>query len=150
MNSRKQFEAWIKPLWHLETFKGSDDSLQYRDEVIQGKWEAWQAASKASEQQLAAVVAENANLKSAINFAEPWLPTCDDELLHRIELTKETPTTDAAIANIQAQGVEMYAVTLDRGADDAERDGFDDGMKFLRAEAEGVRKFAAQLRQGAK
>ncbi|WP_368301332.1 hypothetical protein [Kluyvera sichuanensis] len=60
----------------------------------------------------------------------------------------ETPATDAAIANIQAQGVEMYAITLDRGADDAERGGFDDGMKFLRAEAESVRKFAAQLRQG--
>ena len=40
----------------------------------------------------------------------------------------------------------MYADTLDRAADDAERDGFDDGMKFLRAEAEGVREFAAQLR----
>ena len=52
MNSRKQFEAWIKPLWHLETFEGNDNSLLYRDEVIQGKWEAWQAASKASEQQL--------------------------------------------------------------------------------------------------
>lgn len=85
MNSRKQFEAWLNPLWHLETFKGSDDSLQYRDEVIQGKWEAWQAASKASEQQLsesrreftaanatihnlelkvAQVVAENAALKA--------------------------------------------------------------------------------------
>lgn len=60
------------------------------------------------------------------------------------------PATDAYLAEVRAQGVEMYAATLDRGADDAERDGFDDGMKFLRAEAEGVRKFAAQLRQGAK
>lgn len=53
------------------------------------------------------------------------------------------------LAEVRAQGVEMYADTLDRGADDAERDGFEDGMKFLRAEADGVRKFAAQLRQGA-
>ncbi|EPK6627548.1 hypothetical protein [Citrobacter freundii] len=56
---------------------------------------------------------------------------------------------DAILAEVGAQAVEMYADTLDRGADDAERDGFEDGMKFLRAEAEGVRKFAAQLRKGA-
>ena len=61
----------------------------------------------------------------------------------------ETPATDAFLAEVRAQGVEMYADTLDRGADDAERDGFEDGMKFLRAEAEGVRKFAAQIRKGA-
>lgn len=57
---------------------------------------------------------------------------------------------DAILAEVRAQGVEMYADTLDRAADDAERDGFEDGMKFLRAEAEGVRKFAEQLRKGDK
>ena len=61
-----------------------------------------------------------------------------------------TPATDAFLAEVRASGVEMYADTLDRGADDAERDGFEDGMKFLRAEAEGVRKFAEQLRKGDK
>ncbi|EFU6040821.1 hypothetical protein HT424_003250 [Escherichia coli] len=60
----------------------------------------------------------------------------------------KTPATDAFLAEVRAHGVEMYADTLDRGADDAERDGFEDGMKFLRAEAEGVRKFAAKLRKG--
>ncbi|HHD2730135.1 TPA: hypothetical protein ACN014_005506 [Citrobacter freundii] len=53
------------------------------------------AESKCRE--LAGVVAENSTLKSAINFAEPWLPTCDDKLLHRIELTKQTPATGAGI-----------------------------------------------------
>ena len=56
---------------------------------------------------------------------------------------------DAILAEVRAQGVEMYADTLDRGADDAERDGFDDAVKFLRSEASGVRLFAAQLRKGA-
>ncbi|WP_247751746.1 hypothetical protein [Citrobacter freundii] len=56
---------------------------------------------------------------------------------------------DAILAEVRAQGVEMYADTLDRAADDAERNVFDDGMRFLRAESEGVRKFAAQLRTGA-
>ncbi|BCA39384.1 hypothetical protein [Kluyvera ascorbata] len=59
------------------------------------------------------------------------------------------PATDAYLAEVRAQGVEMYADNLDSGADDAERDGFDDAVKFLRSEASGVRLFAAQLRQGA-
>ncbi|EOH2999453.1 hypothetical protein ACL0YQ_000968 [Citrobacter freundii] len=61
----------------------------------------------------------------------------------------ETPATDAFLAEVRAQGVEMYADNLDSGADDAERDGFDDAVKFLRSEASGVRLFAAQLRKGA-
>ncbi|STE16142.1 hypothetical protein [Citrobacter sp. wls718] len=59
------------------------------------------------------------------------------------------PATDAFLAEVRAQGVEMYADNLDSGADDAERDGFDDAVKFLRSEASGVRLFAAQLRKGA-
>lgn len=61
----------------------------------------------------------------------------------------QIPACDTFLAEVRAHGVEMYADTLDRAADYAERDGFEDGMKFLRAEADGVRKFAAQLRQGA-
>ncbi|EHJ8929157.1 hypothetical protein OX423_001755 [Salmonella enterica] len=69
--------------------------------------------------------------------------------MHLLWWKVETPATDAFLSEVRVQGVEMYADTLDHGADDAERDGFEDGMKFLRAEADGVRKFAAQLRQGA-
>lgn len=63
------------------------------------------------------------------------------------ELT-ETPATDAFLAEVRAQGVEMYADNLDNGADDAERGGFDYAVKFLRSEASGVRLFADQLRKG--
>lgn len=59
-----------------------------------------------------------------------------------------TPATDAFLAEVRAQGVEIYADNLDSSADDAERDGFDDAVKFLRSEASGVRLFAAQLRKG--
>ncbi|MEG1226974.1 MAG: hypothetical protein RSD83_20635 [Hafnia sp.] len=69
--------------------------------------------------------------------------------MHLLWWKVKTPAADAFLAEMRAQGVEMYADTLDRVADDAERDGFEYGMKFLRAEAEGVRKFAAQLRKGA-
>ena len=63
-------------------------------------------------------------------------------------LQSDTPATDAFLAEVRAQGVEMYADNLDNGADDAERGGFDDAGKFLRSEASGVRLFAEQLRKG--
>ncbi|HHR1258774.1 TPA: hypothetical protein ACS3BS_001003 [Klebsiella michiganensis] len=50
----------------------------------------------------AALAAECAALKSAIEFADPWLPTCDEELLHRIEIAKQTPATDRIVAGIKA------------------------------------------------
>ncbi|HBC2886834.1 TPA: hypothetical protein JD321_000820 [Citrobacter freundii] len=81
-----------------------------------------------------------------------WRGAMEDatELLQTVDsVYAKTPATDAFLAEVRASGVEMYADTLDRGADDAERDGFEDGMKFLRSEAEGVRKFAAQIRKGA-
>ena len=63
-------------------------------------------------------------------------------------LQSDTPATDAFLAEVRAQGVEMYADNLDNGAGDAERGGFDYAVKFLRSEASGVRLFADQLRKG--
>ncbi|MGI1966818.1 hNH endonuclease, partial [Citrobacter freundii] len=65
-----------------------------------------------------------------------------------LQAENKTPATDAFLAEVRAQGVEIYADNLDSSADDAERDGFDDAVKFLRSEASGVRLFAAQLRKG--
>lgn len=66
----------------------------------------------------------------------------------RDSIRVETPATDAFLAEVRAQGVEMYADNLDNGADDAERGGFDYAVKFLRSEASSVRLFANQLRKG--
>ncbi|HFK8960414.1 TPA: hypothetical protein ACG2T2_001601 [Escherichia coli] len=63
-------------------------------------------------------------------------------------LQSDTPATDAFLAEVRAQGVEMYADNLDNAADDAERGGFDYAVKFLRSEASSVRLFAGQLRKG--
>ena len=81
--SRREFRAADATIHNLE-LKLTDMAVQLAN-----------AESKCRE--LAGVVAENSTLKSAINFAEPWLPTCDDKLLHRIELTKQTPATGAGI-----------------------------------------------------
>lgn len=64
------------------------------------------------------------------------------------QFAPETTATDAFLAEVRAQGVEMYADNLDNAADDAERCGFDYAVKFLHSEASSVRLFAAQLRKG--
>ncbi|AFH20277.1 hypothetical protein F844_gp36 [Enterobacteria phage HK140] len=66
----------------------------------------------------------------------------------RQDFSLNTTATDAFLAEVRAQGVEMYADNLDNGADDAERGGFDYAVRFLRSEASGVRLFADQLRKG--
>ncbi|HBB3044028.1 TPA: hypothetical protein KAD50_000316 [Escherichia coli] len=113
-----------------------------------------------------ALVAENAGLKSAHPqpFGAEMMKALDAYEKHQDEVPEtgmlnaffilrdsirvETPATDALLAEVRAQGVEMYADNLDNGADDAERGGFDDAVKFLRSEASGVRLFADQLRKG--
>ncbi len=111
-----------------------------------------------------ALAAENARLKSAVTqqielraeikkagrppHADFWVQSiCEAEEKVKLAL-EETQATDAFLAEVRAQGVEMYADNLDNGADDAERGGFDYAVKFLRSEASGVRLFADQLRKG--
>lgn len=81
----------------------------------------------------AALAAECAALKSAIEFADPWLPTCDEELLHRIEIAKQTPATDAYLDGIKSDGVEEWV---------SSRGGRWNGT------TEEALKFAKQLREG--
>ncbi|MCW9803388.1 hypothetical protein [Escherichia coli] len=118
------------------------------------------------EAKCAALAAENAGLKAAHPqpFGPEMMKALDAYEKHQDEVPEtgmldaffilrdsirvETPATDAFLAEVRAQGVEMYADNLDNGADDAERGGFDDVVKFLRSEASGVRLFADQLRKG--
>ncbi|HDZ9010907.1 TPA: hypothetical protein RUY31_003617 [Klebsiella quasipneumoniae subsp. similipneumoniae] len=62
----------------------------------------------------AVLAAECAALKSAIEFAEPWLPTCDEELQHRIEMAKQIPATDRIVAEAEARGVEKAISHLEK------------------------------------
>ena len=94
-----------------------------------------------------ALAAENAGLNKFIKD-DCWIwDDKSEEYFDAADCMPETPATDASLAEVRAQGVEMYADNLDNGADDAERGGFDDAVKFLRSEASGVRLFAAQLRK---
>ncbi|WP_251854102.1 hypothetical protein [Enterobacter asburiae] len=102
------------------------------------------------------LAAENARLKNALEWLYETVSSesvsVPDEkyssVTNAAQVLSETPATGAFLAEVRAQGVEIYADNLDSSADDAERDGFDDAVKFLRSEASGVRLFAAQLRKG--
>ncbi|MEC9697634.1 hypothetical protein RCM87_02940 [Escherichia marmotae] len=106
-----------------------------------------------AEAKCAALAAENAKLKKYCKDA-----TFDADYEAELGMERggfsdalneiKTPATDAFLAEVRAQGVEMYADNLDNGADDAERGGFDYAVKFLRSEASGARLFADQLRKG--
>ncbi|CAD5490230.1 hypothetical protein [Escherichia coli] len=97
------------------------------------------------EAKCAKMAAENISLKQS---EKEFNDFCREEFGEWEDDVTETPATDAFLAEVRAQGVEMYADNLDNGADDAERGGFDYAVKFLRSEASGVRLFAAQLRKG--
>ena len=98
-----------------------------------------------AEAKCAALAAENAALKQS---EKEFNNFCRQEYYGWEDNFTETPATDAFLAEVRAQGVEMYADNLDNGADDAERGGFDYAVKFLRSEASSVRLFADQLRKG--
>lgn len=196
MSNREQFEAfliseydWAEGALNTAIFCGDDATGHYvcgehiydkRDcsECLFWAWRGWQAASKASEQQLAAVVAENAGLKSAFDKPQAYLswhaipPTWEDPLpcgeyldVHDEAGHKnsdgtdcwpvfanpeiKTPATDACLAEVRAQGVEMFADMTDKVADEEEF--YDNGESFdsLKYTAKQARLFAAQLRQGA-
>ncbi|EHQ6148303.1 hypothetical protein KSG12_002167 [Escherichia coli] len=115
-----------------------------------------------------ALAVENAGLKAAHPqpFGHEMMKALDAYEKHQDEVPEtgmlnaffilrdsirvDTPATDAFLAEVRAQGVEMYADNLDNAADDAERGGFDYAVKFLRSEASSVRLFAGQLRKGGK
>lgn len=155
MSSREQFEAWFENdvVDKKVTFPAFEDGEYtegdlYDDQLyfmLQAMWMAWQAASKASEQQLAAVVAENAGLKNSLEWLYETVSSdgvsVPDEKYSSVtkaaQVLSETPATDAYLGEVRAQGVEMFASSL----------------KVLGQHehpySTAAKEFAAQLRQGA-
>ncbi|MEA0427342.1 hypothetical protein SNA10_11150 [Escherichia coli] len=113
-------------------------------------------AALATEQEI--VNADNAYLRDQIML---WARECDRITYNHTnkvtdahqseaerDLANTYPASSSFLAEVRAQGVEMYADNLDKVAVDAERGGFDYAVKFLRSEASSVRLFADQLRKG--
>lgn len=91
-----------------------------------------------------ALAVENENQRDWINkCSELWDAGCDlDNLLG---LIPETPATDAALAAIQAQGVEKYASDLDQIA--SESNPAEPKHTVASSYADSARSFAKKLRE---
>ena len=137
MSNREKFEAWYLENWghtednHESLFERCQDGCgdEYYRFGVRMAYEAWQAASKASEQQLAAVVAECAGLEKRtqqlidiISNADNDYCMCGDAMKNHahggcgwptgmfdyhynkwLESGNETPATDAYLAEVRAQ-----------------------------------------------
>ncbi|EAS3858789.1 hypothetical protein GCR99_09410 [Salmonella enterica] len=103
------------------------------------------------EEKCAALAAENAGLKAAIDSTIGWQQSTDPVNVESVRMLVdiETPATDAFLAEVWAQGVERYAAQLKSEAELADETGWDGAAKFLISESEKVLAFAAQLRQEA-
>lgn len=178
--SREQFEAWYLENWghtednHESLFERCQDGCgdEYYRLGVRMAYEAWQAASKASEQQLAAVVAENAGMKSAVvrifnyGYQHGHESTVEGNYvdIHRNDISEyhedivaeiaeeQTPATDAYLAEVRAQGVDMFALMFAEEA--IKSNNITTGWRAKASReaseyAEALREDAAQLRQGA-
>lgn len=110
------------------------------------------AESKCRE--LAALVAENAALKKAAEFAtapDMWIEQADGMLDYRycewyvdvLKAAMETPATGAYLAEVRAQGVEGFLKFCGE-----ENSVFVEAKAYYRSLSDAVDEFAAQLRKG--
>lgn len=175
MTSREKFEQAIKArfgeLIDYRVCKNSDGEYMAWD--MQVAWWAWQAAetsmavqldnAESKCRELAGVAAENAALKKAADFAtapDMWIEQDDGMLDYRycewyvdvLKAAMETPATDACLAEVRAQGVDMFALMFAEEAIKSNNITTGWRAKASRAAseyAEALREDAAQLRKGA-
>ena len=133
MNNREQFEDWYvreypwgRDALSLAEFIGDDDCGRYNDLSFAGtltaSWKAWQAASKASEQQLS---------ESRREFRAA------DATIHNLELQ---------LADAEARGVDKFATEIGNVHQQL-RPGSNHAHALKSVVFRAV-EFAAQLRQG--
>ncbi|EFU0362974.1 hypothetical protein HU847_004674 [Salmonella enterica] len=97
------------------------------------------ATIAALEARYAALAAENAGLKAAIDSTIGWQQSTDPENVESVRMLVdiETPETDAFLAEVRAQGVEMFSEKFGGGTQ------LSDMVKEVAAD------FSAKLRKGA-
>ncbi|HGV9338693.1 TPA: hypothetical protein ACNOH3_000332 [Enterobacter hormaechei] len=101
------------------------------------------------EAKCAALAEENAGLKSAIDAAIGWQQSTDSENVESVRMLVDvkSPATDAFLAEVRAQGVEMMAKAQEKIADEELIGGnFDLSLRF-RGMSNAATEFAANLRR---
>lgn len=104
----------------------------------------------ALEARCAALAAENAGLKAAIDSTIGWQQSTDPVNVESVRMLVdiETPATDAFLAEVRAQGVEMFANAQNKIADDEAVKGNVDLSLRYRGMSLAADKFADELRKG--
>ena len=139
MSTRDEFEAWIADTTSSDLHRGimldRHENGRYRHLATENKWEAWQAATKAMEAKCAAMAAEKEKFAvecAATKIAIAYLKS------GRHDFTLNTPATDAFLAEVRAQGVEMLNTQFKKCT----------GMLYADSVVSTAEHFAAQLRKG--
>lgn len=139
--------------WFTKNNNGCSPAMEgdrsFVREKTQHMFEAYQAGVAEGEARCAALAAENAGLKDAISSHAAGFTVCEacgeenisgnDDVCRALN---ETPATDAFLAEVRAQGVDMFAAVLRRKGDDA----FFDAI--AEAQANAADQFADELRKG--
>lgn len=125
MSSREQFEAWYLENWghteddHETLFERDPDSdEEYYRLGVRMSHQAWQAATNAMEAKCSAMAAENAALNEKMDKLATWpdiefysssweFNNGDGNTALEFMCDVQTPATDAFLAEVRAQGVEM-------------------------------------------
>lgn len=146
----EQFEKWVM----VASSGNADLTLnihgEYDSPETSGFYELYKLARTDIEQQLAAVVSENAGLKAAAEFAtapDMWEELGGDVLRYqykdwyadKLKAAMDTPATDTYLAEVRAQGVDALNIQFKKCS----------GMLYADSVIETAAEFAAQLRQGA-
>jgi hypothetical protein len=128
---------------------------QLEQQVLELSVQLANAESKCRE-----LAAENVVLKKAAEFAtadDMWIEQADGMLDYRyvdwyvdvLKAAMETPATDAFLAEVRAQGVEMLAAEYESKIEPYKNHDEFMNAHYLKMQAIEARNFAAQLRKGA-
>jgi delta 1-pyrroline-5-carboxylate dehydrogenase len=156
MSNEKQFEQWCQSVM----IDDADFCMEYGMYInysVRLYWQAWQAATHAASakltSQLESVVAENAALKQFIKN-DCWIYDLDDEQYRdAVDYAAETPATDAFLAEVRADGVDMFAKHCqtrhgEMMKSEPNEAASNEAITATRRAGEFALYFAAQLRQG--
>lgn len=125
-----------------------EDDRRFVYEMTQHMFEAYQAGVAEGEAKCAALAAELSAVETihndAVFITDEHYEQCPPEVQKMIRslAVLQIPAYQAFLAEVRAQGVEMFAAVLRRKGDDA----FFDAI--AEAQANAADQFAAQLRQG--
>lgn len=161
MSSREQFEAWWEVNYHngqpprhgWEFWRDGEGYSIEGDEEFQWRWEAWQAATNAMEAKCAAlaakgmeVVREASLIYSKYNDTQmPDRDIVDQQTLQELYEICTADDSAAFLAEVRAQGVELFAQKCDLKASQALSSDISENWKLL---GEHASDFAIELRKG--